>query len=315
MRFVSKRPRNLLFPALAASLFFFAGCLGGGGTETDDEDTAEHDEETGAIEGYVVSIDQLPIIGAGFLLQPGEITTYSNQNGFFAFSYLAPGEYTLYVTSLGFHDKAIPVSVTGGKAEQLPIELEEIYVPEPRREIHGPFEGYFHCRWAGVGSGPCGYVGVCLVACVETTPVSQTLQETIWTGDQVAMAFNLTGDDWEEIVIEMRWQPSSVATNSQMRALFSYQGRESTHLFGRSDSMDSPLWYNYTKGQPHAGAQGGDPKAPDMNYTLVAWPAVGTAISTENPKPASVAYEMRFETIATVFYSSRAPEGYTGFEE
>jgi carboxypeptidase family protein len=300
---------RILAPVLP--LLLVAGCFGGSDapprtTELAFAPDAEYDADHGAVKGLVTTVDAQPVVGADLLLKPGDRQASTAMDGGYVFSMIPPGDYTLLISRLGYQPAQRPVKVIMGEATEVDFELKEIYVPQPRASAIGPFNGFMECRWAHLTSGPCGHVGF------GTNAVTNDL----WTRDNVYMFFNVDAPDWEEIIFEARWVPSSAATNTKMTLLFSYKDRPGSHLFADSQvPQDSPLWFNYTRAGPNRGAQGGQPTEPDQNLTLQAWPAIGTSLSPTDFHPVSIAYEMRFEMMVTVFYNQRAPEGYTAWED
>jgi len=296
-----------------------AGCTGGGGPKTEGQDDvptappANFDDEHGAIEGYVTSVDEEPIAGVELLVRPGDAKTTSALDGSFSFSDLTPGDYNLFASRLGFQLFQKNVRVVAGEAARVDVRLAEVVIVKPRSEVL-TYTGFLDCRWASFGSGICGSTGICFSTCYTTNDAAKL----VWTRDKNEFLFKLSGDDWQEIVIESRWQASSLATNPKMVELFSYKERPGNHEFGSSSPQPSPATWNLTKGKVGQNQRipDGTPKAPDQNLTLRAWLAVSgdiTAAPYDQEDPIGVTYQTRYDMMVTVFYNQAAPAKYTAW--
>lgn len=272
------------------------------------------DESTGGILGFVVDDELQKLAGARVQLRELKNETITGEDGSFCFGKLPPSRYTIDVAKLGFHSRSVFAGVEAGLVSRPNIEVRPlpytVYVPTiPRKEILGPFQGYVQCRMSTpFSSGACGFVPV-----VGNTPVTG-----LWTNDKVAFDFKLTGPDWSQIVFEAKWRPSSFATNPQMTQVFSYTNRSSTHWFADSGAQHSPILFNYTKGKRGPGGQlpgGVQPNEPNLNITLRTWLTLPFADVTRVQAPVQTAYELRYQLMVTVFYSSTMPEGYSAFTD
>lgn len=295
-------------------------------------DDAEFDDTTGGLRGFVVNDEQMPLASAQLLLTPGDHITDTALDGGYSFSLLPPGDYTLLVTRLGYYNKQVSVEIVAGDITQQDVALNVVPVLQPRKEVLD-YEGFLQCRWASFGSGKCLSTGICLSNCYST----QAVADAVFTGDKNEFFFKLTGEDWQEFVIEVEWTPSSFATNPEATVLFSYQGRPGNHEFGSSNNLPSPIWWNYTRGLPGQNQRLPDdlPKEPALNLTLRSWLAVAGNVLDDggcldvpppvgctppvppyaNEPPAGVAYETPFHMAVTVFYSLKHPDGYTALTD
>jgi TonB-dependent receptor len=79
---------------------------------------AEPQEGRGTLSGRVVGPDQSALQGARVELQPTGLSTVSDSQGQFTISGLAPGNYTLSVSYIGFAPFSASVSVTAGQTTQ-----------------------------------------------------------------------------------------------------------------------------------------------------------------------------------------------------
>jgi hypothetical protein len=263
----------------------------------------------------VLTDEFAPLPGVDLLLLPGGFTARTALDGSFSFSFVAAGTYTLHASRLGYHNSQERVEVRAGQATTLQITLDEVPIKTPRTQVI-PYVGFLECRWASFGSGMCGSTGVCGVAsgCITTSEVVGPL----WARDQNEMLFQLQDDDWEEILIEVKWQASTVATSPKMKVLFSYKERPGNHEFGSSNPTLSPIVWNFVRGEPGQNQRlpADTPKEPSPELNLRAWLAVGASVlDPTNQDPAGVAYETKYEMFVSVFYNQRAPEGYTAFPD
>lgn len=265
---------------------------------------AAFDESTGGIEGTVYNSEALPVADAQLSLQPGDRATSTAQDGSFSFSSVPPGKYTLFVAKLGYEAAARAVTVNARDTVAVRFQLAEIPVKEPRIEILGPFKGYMTCRMGTpVSSGFCGF-----------PIVPNSVSEQIWTNDKLYFLFRLTGEDWQNVVFEARWKPSTIATNPNMMQVFSYTNRTSTHWFADSGAKPSPINFVYVHGERGPGGQlpSGQPTEPNLNLTLRAWLTTPFGSTT---RPVEVAYDLRFDMMVSIFYSSDAPGGFTALPD
>lgn len=320
-------PRGGLALAVVA-IFLLSGCAGSPPTASLAELKLQHCDpralsspDVGAVEGYVRD-DELQVVpGASVQVRELRLVAQAGPDGYYAFCDVAPGRYTLDASRLGYEGGSLTIAVEAGRVTAHSFELKAIPVAgplHPRREVIGPFQGYVQCRMSmtfvvTASSGPCGFAPLV----PSPNPVTE-----LWTQDKVQMPFKLTSEDWHQIVFEARWKPSSIATNPKMVHVFSYQGRPSTHWFADSGGHLSPIKWNYTLGARNPGGQitSGTPEKPDWkNHTLITWitlPFAGVP-SAQHPtnQPVWIAYELRFEMMVTVLYSSTAPPEYSAFQD
>jgi hypothetical protein len=306
--------RARILAGLAVTMLL-AGCTSssqpGGAAAIVIEQTAADplvDENRGALTGLVLDEEARPLAAAAVALLPGFLTTKSAQDGGYTISLVEPGRYTVHASLLGYRAPDYAVEIRAGEVTQLHLTLEPIPVVVPRFQVVGPYDGFAQCYMSTPSSsGPCGFLPV-----VGSTPVT-----SIWTNNKNSLEFRFTGDDWQQIVFEARWVPSTAATNPKMNMIFSYTNRTSTHWFADAGASLSPIKFTYVRGETGPGGQlpGGQPREPNANLTLRTWLTLpfGTA-SPSNFYPVNVAYEMRFHLVVTVFYSMDAPEEYTAFE-
>jgi iron complex outermembrane recepter protein len=85
---------------------------------------ARNDKGTG-VSGVVVTSDGQPAPGVSVYLQELQKGTQTGTNGDFAFRNIAPGEYHLVVSMMGFEKISQTVTVTQGNVTHLKIALQE----------------------------------------------------------------------------------------------------------------------------------------------------------------------------------------------
>jgi hypothetical protein len=269
---------------------------------------AAFSEDTGGVKGTVVTDETSPIAGAAVSLSPLGVSGVTASDGSFSFSNIAPGRYTVFAASLGYEAGAQQVEVLAGEVKTVTMILSAIAIVEPRTEVYGPFNGFMQCRMSTpLSSGACGFLPL----------VGNTTITSVWTNDKVIWNFGkFTSEDFSAIVFESRWTPSSAATNPNMNQIFSYDGRPGTHWWADVGSSSSPINLVWIRGEEGPGGQipSGTPdehKEPTMNHTLRTWITIPFA----SVPPVEMAYEMRFEMMVTVYYSSLPPEGYSAFAD
>lgn len=77
----------------------------------------------GSISGRVIDRSGAAIKGASIRIQPRDVTTISDELGRFLLSDIAPGIYTISITSAGFSPYSASVTVAGGQTAQLEAQL------------------------------------------------------------------------------------------------------------------------------------------------------------------------------------------------
>lgn len=250
-----------------------------------------------------------PLGGVLVFVKPHERSAESDGAGAFDLGALPPGPLRVDASKIGYVGAGADLLLADGVVAQLNLTLARIATDQARAVTIGPYTGYFQCRWAHtLGNGACGYARV---AGLDTGPVVGPL----WTQDKNRMTFQLEPGDWEEIVLEAKWTPTSFATTPKLGVGFSYEGGGPSHWFARSNATTSPARIRYVDDAAHVGESipPGEPAEPAANLTLNAWmfvPYHSTVDPTDSPFVA-LAYEVRFDIWATVFYGNVGPADYT----
>lgn len=293
-----------------AIVLVLSGCVRAGGAGGGDPAAATPagedllDTSTGAVRGVVVDTATLPLAGTHVALLPGSYATLTAEDGSFSIGRVEPGDYKLFASRLGYESGGKAITVVAGEVVTHTFVLEEIPIREPRLEVIGPFQGFMTCRMGTpVSSGFCGF-----------PVVPNSVSEQIWSNDKLYLLYRLTSEDWQNLALEARWQPSTFATNPNMMLVLSYTNRTSTHWFTDSGAQPSPINLVYVRGEQGPGGQlpSGQPKEPDTNLTLRQW--LTTPFGTTQ-RPVEIAFQLRCEMMASIFYSDSAPPGYTAFPD
>lgn len=301
-----------------------AGCASSEGSSGPLATSVEALPDAGSISGSVTDDALIPIVGAQVALLETNVSTSTDEMGFFQFTNLAPGDYSVAVVALGFDSIATKVTVEPNAEIPVSVILEPIAIEEPYVEVIGPETWYFECRLGTpVLTGPCGAVGL--------------------PNDKANLDFNAT-EDVQAWVGEMRWAPGSFATSKALRLSFSYTDRTTSHWFCTATSA-SPVSFHYdisvvgdlddeANVKEHreeacltpeycgiASAQLNDdePSHPfgledDQQLRIY----TNTPFGCADPDPThavELSLQQRIETILTLFHGQEKPADYTAFPD
>lgn len=131
------------FGVLVASGIVISGCVGEENTANSNSNGSvepnvvpTHDSQTGAIEGQVLTVEQLPVAGAEVgLMENLTFTTTTNSDGRFAINLVPPGFYTVAVSAFGFHPQDARVEVVAGTiGEPVLFTMEALPADGPYHE-------------------------------------------------------------------------------------------------------------------------------------------------------------------------------------
>lgn len=181
-----------------------AGCTGGddvAGPAGEVSGPAGVTDDTGGVQGLVLSEEGLPIAGAQVALGADGALTTTGEQGVFNFGQVAPGSYQLFVQKLGFETVGRSISVEAGEVTEVEVTLAAIMVAEP---FHLTLvkEGLFGC---GVSWRPAVvYSGVAVCGVVAGTDFDSFLLEFYLEGPM---------DGWElgNGVFETEWESNQAA--------------------------------------------------------------------------------------------------------
>lgn len=144
------------FLLLLVATLFLSGCMdknGSGKTLAEGRGAAGNDYEapkaaegSGAIQGVVVSEEELPIEGAEVGLAAKDVpAVFTNSEGRFAFSHLEPGKYTVVAQKFGYESQKRLADVAAGGVAEVQIRLVATTVqgvePFPVVDLQAGFVG------------------------------------------------------------------------------------------------------------------------------------------------------------------------------
>lgn len=190
--------RPLFLVGLLLAVPLLTGCLGLGGEDGADDrpelkNQATADESTGGIQGVVTDPAIQPIEGAEVTLQGLGQSTTTASDGSFAFSNLAPRDYTLEITADGFVSTTVDVSVSSGKV----ATSDTILAQKPTTQAfmqQQEFTGFVECS----ASTPVVAVAVCAI---PNFFVSNT------TNDRFMFTWEVE-PNLHQLTAEIDWDPS-----------------------------------------------------------------------------------------------------------
>ena len=295
------------FVALSTVL---AGCAGSAGPDAAPPSlSADASEDVGIVDGVVIDDAVNPVVGAqvATMSAAGVIQTLTDGEGKFVLNGVTPGRQTLFAAALGYDSVAKTVDVLAGQVTSVSLTISPIPVVQPYVETFGPFEGYFECRMARLGTtGECGWLGG-----------SNPHPTQLYPNDKSIFRFNITSEDYRTFVGDMRWQQGSFATSTAMRLAFSYEKRDSNHYFCSGEGGTPLQWrWEYPDVDASKCARIGSTEEPDRPYLkdnpMRAYANV--PFGTE-ANPVYLSLQQRFEVIVTVFYGEPAPQEFNGFPD
>lgn len=293
-----------MFPLLA-------GCVSsssGGTAAAPSPEGAVAGEGAVSIEGLVVDDAFSPIAGASVAVQSTDLVAVTGSDGSFAFAGLATGRHVLLAGALGYESVAKSVEVVEGVALSVTMTLSPLPIKVAFRDVFGPFKGYFECRLGTPSqTGECGWIGP--ADSITGHPTA------LYPNDRSIFRFNLTNEEYESFVGDMRWTQGSFATSTAMRLAFSYEKRVSTHWWCSGEGKSPLQWRWEREGDSVCTSTGGttDPAKPTMKLNPLRAYANVPFGTTTNPLYASV--QQKFEVMISAFYGEAAPPDYVAFPD
>lgn len=212
-----------------------AGCTGGTGSSTSPSPpattapTATVSDAMGSIEGVVVDEESSPLPGAAIGLEDSALTAATDAAGKFVFNDLAPGDYTVFASKLGFGSAGRKVAVIAGEVTAVQIQLQAISLTNESFYLTLPFEGYMHCSVSAFSPVNCNAEG------------AAGQDATSWIVD-VDRTYPL-----KEAVVELTWVPTSPTTGQEMEIEFC-EDIENRQVLCAQGQVDA--WYTYADGPP-----------------------------------------------------------------
>lgn len=290
---------------LMAAAIVVAGCSDGGGKTQ--EAVVDIEIETapglGAVAGIVVDDAIVPVAGALVVLEsdpPMERTT--DERGAFVFADVRPGTYFLRASKPGHEPAQASVEVVADAAPApAKLQLVRLFDQEPFAEQY-KFDGLLTCSYFAVLiTAPCVTDYTSILVPGGAAPILREVQGDV---RDYEMAI---GNGWQQIVIEMAWEPSAAGTSEALGVTVSHKERLASHWFA-SGGGPSPYRMQIDVGAAHPSHQG-DPAAippegiPDLFAFVGVEPAEGD--------PAALALNQEFELFHHTFYFAPPPEGWS----
>lgn len=306
---------NPLLIALTMVTVGLAGCAGSDSqspTDTDDPQEPTVTEDTGAIDGVVLSDDLLPLAGASVALQSDLSNARStSDNGAFAFSGLEPGEYVVLASKLGYADGQQRAEVVAGEVTTVEFRLSpKVAEGVPSIVVLGPLPGRFFCAFAAGVAGPCKGV-----AWGPDHPVEQAWADISGDEENIfqlpsAIDGNRTADSdvLMNVLVEIEWEPVSASANSMQATVEKIPGD------GGRNITDTVV-YGYGKGatplrvlvEPGVQGTGANAEMPaDLpGFTVGVFPTGGEDV------PAAFYTSQNFDVWITLFYNAPMEPDYS----
>ncbi len=185
-----------------------AGCTGGNAENEANDDgvaapaaPAEFGDDTGAIEGLVVDVENFPVVGAQIGIPELGLSTLSDPDGVFTFSNVEPGTYEIFATRVGYASDGQRVEVVAGDSVAITFSLTPIATEESFHAVQQQ-RGIFGCgsSWrpavAVSGIAACGVLGI--VGGFEQY-------------DKFLLVWPVENKtNWASAMMEMQWQTNQV---------------------------------------------------------------------------------------------------------
>ena len=311
--------RKLALVLLLVSALVLAGCTGGGAPEAQSSDgdvpAIEATATTGGIRGVVVDDRITPIKGARVeVLGAGKNMT-TTEDGTFAFSGLAAGDYVVKASHDLYSIAQATATVVAGDAEPKAVKIQLIrsVFANPYLETLA-FDGFIVCSanavlplLGGLLSEECGEGAgapeeTCDIAGGPCVPVPVVGGQRIGGQGNNNVQFDFTvSDGARSLVVEQDWEATSAAGSALYSPISldwacdpfcggntfaTIEGPSPTYTFIGNDTID-PL--NLTS---------------DMVISIFTWASPDTT-------PIGVTLNQKFTDYVTVFYYLPAPEGWS----
>lgn len=211
---------NALWVALLTVALAVSGCSSKTPTVTDASSGlgSRFDATTGAIDGIVVNANLTPIEGAQVALE-SDMThpVLTDSLGVYAFSHLAPGQYALQATRIGFMTTRFTVDVVAGAATSVPpVQLIEKLIEKPHNVTLPTLPGRFFCGAYVAGTAsPCKPIQYGPNHPVEQawSTVAGFEKNIFYLPNVIKANKTLPTDRLSTLIVEITWQSSGSASD------------------------------------------------------------------------------------------------------
>ncbi len=194
-----------------------SGCTGPSGESADETADgpaggAEFDETTGSVQGQVLTDDLVPLKNAQVGIETVGIFANTDADGLFYLNKVPPGEHTVAATAFGYQTSTIDVAVTAGQ------------VTDPVALLLSPVPGAIPYHRTTISRVELtGAMWKLTPECIyepltSLNPLLKTCGGIRFECGDPDMCEQHTSDDkffapeWETVIGEVNWQPSSAAT-------------------------------------------------------------------------------------------------------
>ena len=299
---------------LALGALLLAGCSGGEKPSVADDAGAFDDlgvvptATTGVILGVVVDGTIRPVQDATVAVSGAgvELEATTDAEGRFAVGNLQPGTYFLRTSHLLYSPAQTSVEVVAGDTDPpiTRIQIERLFSQDPYSETL-KFDGFIACGFNAGTVAPCvtdftQLVPQCGGGCV---PEARTIM-----GDRRDYITAIAGG-WQQMVIEMTFEPSAQATSTDMGFIVSHPNRTgASHSFGSAQGP-SPVRWQADVGVEAEGASSQEP----VMIPAEGWPdlLVFSNVRSSEDVPVAVTVNQSFTIFQNNFYYGKPPEGWS----
>lgn len=258
--------------------------------------------DTASIQGSVVDDAVVPIPAAQVAILDLQLVAVTDENGAFEFRNVAPGTYKVAAAALGYQSSAKSVDAFAGQATTVTFSLAPIPLPGLEwLEVIGPTPGFANC--------------------VFGTPLVAGVCPGMGNAPNEKSSFRYGNyNETTHIVGELRWDQATAGTSRVMGLTFSYVGRPNTHWWCFGSGVSPVQWMYVYDGNDCVttgrSQQQGASKPPAFDQTLVSFVAIPfTSPGVEDPFPAHVALQQRFDVVFSLFQNLTPDELYTAFPD
>lgn len=273
-----------------------AGCAGRAGPAS--EATGPGDETQGAIEGFVVDDETLPVAGALISIKtvkvsPIALKSHADDEGGFRLENIPAGRQTVTASKEGFNDASTTVTVVAGETAKVRLVLTSKPALSYTKSTLNPIVGHYDCALESVAeSGEC-----------DLELRNRTGQKVFQTKNNASFQ---VPPDWGGLLFEVRWSAASDASLIDGIRIFLESQEEPGGFFVRLSGQASPIRIALKAGEKFPGAPLGHP-IPQRGVAL--WIDVlpqgkleGAGCPVRCGYGAGASLNLEYEIFPTIFY-------------
>lgn len=325
--------QRLLAVFAVTGLLLLSGCAGKtkAAVNANAPPEASFSDTTGAIQGTVLSMDELPVAGANVGLLGVDVPdAKTDESGIFVFGDLEPGTYSIVVAALMFESASETVDVVAGEVKDVEIRLIDTAAEGiPYTRVLGPFNGKFFCGFATAAvTGPCKFFS--FPASSPLAPVEGAYQgvagdeNNIWILPRAIEGNKSHPNDVSGgAVVEITWTPTSGASRWLSGSIEMVEETDDgTGTRNGTDSIywdeemgEGPLKLMAEPGKVSDNARGGEMMPLDVRgFTVGVFPIGdpnGPVVEPLFPLTPAAYTEQPFQVWITLFYNQAPAADYT----